>query len=94
MKFFIFCSFLFLAACRTHPVLPTTGDIKVSREDAGKDCKDLGSIEGRSNKIKASQEEVLEDLKKEAVRKGANFVKVETMGAMNSSIRGQAYFCN
>lgn len=81
-------------SCSSHPVLPKTSDIKVSRNEADKDCKHLGAIEGRSYKMKATEEELLEDLKKEAISKGANFVKVETLGAQGGSIRGQAYFCN
>lgn len=83
-----------LLSCSSHPVLPKTSDIKVSRDDADKNCKYLGAIEGRSYKLKATEEEILEDLQKEAVNKGANFVKVETMGAHGGSIRGQAYYCD
>lgn len=94
IKYFMFIMLaLILSSCGSHPVLPTTKDITVSREAADKDCRDLGMIEGRSTKINATSEEVLEDLKKESVRKGANYVKVETMGAMNSALRGRAYFC-
>lgn len=97
-------SFMFIAtsiaaatlwtSCSSHPVLPKTSDIKVSRDDAKESCKHLGAIEGRSYKVKATEEEILEDLKKEAISKGANFVKVETIGAHGGSIRGQAYYCN
>jgi hypothetical protein len=85
---------LFIAACSSHPVLPTSSDIKVSRDEPSSNCKSLGAIEGRSTKIKPTPEEVLEDLKEDAVRKGANFVKIETMGAHGGAIRGQGYFCN
>lgn len=84
---------LLLTACSSHPVLPTAKDITVSRDAAAAGCENLGAITGRSQKINPTQEEVLEDLKAEAVRKGANFVKIETMGNMSSSIRGTAYFC-
>lgn len=79
--------------CGSHPVLAEKSDIKVSRETPDSDCKSLGPIEGRSIKINATNEEALDDLKAEAVRKGSNYVKVETFGAHGGSIRGEAYFC-
>lgn len=84
---------VFLLSCSSHPVLPEAKDIQVRREDAKANCKSLGAIEGRSTSSKGNAEEALEDLKKDAVRKGANYVKIETMGAQGTAIRGLAYFC-
>ena len=83
-----------LASCGSHPVLPENKDIKVSRETPSDKCKNLGSIEGRSNKINAKADEALEDLKTEAIKRGANFVKIETIGAQAAAVRGVAYFCD
>ncbi len=84
----------FVVACSSHPVLPTTQDVKVSRENPAKKCRELGPVEGRVSSSKGTQEEALEDLKTEAIRKGANFVKIEMMGAQGQSIRGTAYVCD
>lgn len=85
---------LVLSACSSHPVLPQKDDIKVSRDNPSDKCKNLGPIEGRSTKVNAKPEDALDDLKSEAVRKGADYVRIETMGAQASSIRGTAFFCN
>ncbi len=85
---------LFIFACSSHPVLPKKSDIKVTRENPSDKCKNLGPIEGRSLKVAARPEDALEDLKSEAIKKGADYVKIETMGAQSSVIRGTAYFCN
>lgn len=90
---FVFVLSVFLFACSSHPVLPKASDIKVSRDEAAKDCKSFGSIEGRTTNVKGTAEDVLEDLKQEAVKKGANFVKIETQGAQGTAIRGQAFYC-
>lgn len=82
------------SACSSHPVLPEKDDIKVSRDNPSDKCKNLGSIEGRSTKMNAKPEDALEDLKSEAIRKGADYVRIETMGAQSSTIRGTAFFCN
>lgn len=85
-------TFIFVA-CSSRPVLPEKSDVKVSRETPSEKCKNLGSVEGRSSKINAKYEETLEDLKADAVRKGADYVRIETMGT-HSSIRGTAFICN
>lgn len=84
---------LTLTACSSHPVLPQKTDIKITREEPSKDCENLGAIVGRSHSIHATPEEALEDLKVEAIQKGANVVKVETMGAQSAAIKGTAYYC-
>lgn len=90
---FIFL-FLILSACSsTMPVLPKTSDVKVSRELPSGDCTAFGEIVGRSLSVKPDKEAMLEDLKEEAIKKGANYVMVETLGAQGSSIKGQAYNC-
>jgi hypothetical protein len=91
----IMFSYLFLIiSCSSHPVLPTLSDIKVSRENPGKGCEELGFIEGRVNDSKGTTEQAIENLKEEAIKKGANFVKMETIGALGTSVRGQAYYCH
>jgi len=80
--------------CSSHPVLPEKSDIKVSRDNPSDKCKNLGAIEGRSRKVNAKPEDALEDLKEEAVRKGADYVRIETIGAQSATIRGTAFFCN
>ena len=92
MKFLI--PILFLFGCSSKmPVLPETSDVKVSREVPADNCENLGPIEGRSTSINEDKTAMLEDLKMEAIKKGANFVKVETLGAQGSAIRGIAYLC-
>jgi len=85
---------LIFSACSSHPVLPEKGDIKVTRDNPSDKCKNLGPIEGRSTKVNAKPEDALDDLKSEAIRKGADYVRIETMGAQSASIRGTAFFCN
>lgn len=84
---------ILFAGCGTHPVLPETKDIKVSREAPKANCKSLGFIEGRVNRVNAKTEEAIEDMKQEAIRKGANYVKMETIGALGGSVRGEAFYC-
>lgn len=85
---------LILAGCSSAmPVLPKTSDVKVSRELPSGDCNSLGEVVGRSVSVKPDNEAMLEDLKEEAIKKGANHVMVETLGAQGSVIKGQAYNC-
>lgn len=79
--------------CSSHPVLPQTKDIEVSRDEAGKDCREIGPVTGRVATLTGTTEDALEDMKKEAVKMGANYVKMETLGAQGQSVRGTAYLC-
>jgi hypothetical protein len=73
--------------------LPDKENVKVSREDADKDCKELGKVEGRSISTKPTNEEVLKDLRQEAANKGANYVKVSQYSGTAGSVTGEAYLC-
>jgi PBP1b-binding outer membrane lipoprotein LpoB len=86
-------SVLFLAGCASKPILEKE-DIKVTRDKPSESCQDLGAIEGRVTSLKGTIEQAMEDLKSEAVKKGADFVQVETIGAQSSIVRGRAYNCN
>jgi hypothetical protein len=95
MKSLLMISFLVLfAACSSHPIKPEADNVKVSRDEADKDCKELGDVEGRVKNVKGTFEEALEDLKLDAARKGANYVHIQQSGAMGQSVRGAAYFCD
>lgn len=82
----------FLAACASKPLLEKD-DIKVTRDAADPKCQNLGPIEGRTITIKGTQNEAMENLKEEAMKKGANFVQTEVVGAQGKVIRGTAFRC-
>ncbi len=82
-----------LAACASRSVLSDSKEVKVSRDAADKDCKEIGTITGRTASAKGTQEEALEDLKKEAANKGANYVVVKEYSAYGTSVTGVAYEC-
>ena len=91
LLFFIFLGF---AACTSAPpVKPESSNVKVSREAADEDCKEIGNVEGRNSSTKGTFEEALEDLKKDAALKGANYVQIRQTGAMGTSVKGKAYLC-
>ena len=82
-----------LAGCGSHPIKPEGENVKISRSDASSDCKEIGSVEGRNQSAKGTFETALEDLKLDAARQGANFVKIEQTSGTGTAVRGTAYFC-
>lgn len=84
---------LFLAGCASKPILEKE-DIKITRDEPSKSCKSIGPIEGRVSSIKGTLEQAMEALKLEAVKKGADFVKMETVGAQGQVVRGEAFRCD
>ena len=84
---------LALAGCASKPILPTEKDIKVSREEPSGKCKAMGELTGRTATVKGTREQALEDLKREAANKGANYVMVKQMSDYGTAITGLAYDC-
>ncbi len=87
----IFGSLMF--GCSSQPIIPDAKNVKVSREDADSDCKDLGPVQGSVTTVKGTIEQALEDMKLDAARKGANYVRMQATSAMGSSVSGTAYMC-
>ncbi len=82
-----------MAACASRSVLPEVKEVKVSREAADKDCREIGMITGSTPSVKGTQEDALADLKKEAANKGANYVVVKQYSAYGTAVTGIAYEC-
>lgn len=84
---------LYIGGCSSQPVIPEAKNVKVSRDDADKDCVSLGPVQGSVSTVKGTIEQALEDMKLDAARKGANYVRMETTSALGSSVAGTAYKC-
>ncbi len=79
--------------CSSRSVLPDADEVKVSRENPSETCKEIGKVTGSSTSAKASREQVLEDLKREAANKGANYVVVKQYSDYGTAVTGIAYEC-
>ena len=79
--------------CSSHPVVPDKDAIKISRDDADKDCQELGPVQGSTSTHKGTVEQAIEDMKMDAARKGANYVRVQATSAIGTSVSGTAYKC-
>ncbi|MCM2281310.1 MAG: DUF4156 domain-containing protein [Bdellovibrionaceae bacterium] len=82
-----------LAGCSSHPVVPDKEAVKVSRDDADKDCRELGPVQGSVTTTKGTVEQAIDDMKLDAARKGANYVRMQATSAMGTSVSGTAYIC-
>lgn len=82
-----------LSACSSVPVLPEDIKVKASREPADEDCKEMGPVKGSTLTSQGSSQEALEDMKKDAALKGANYVVVGSYSAAGTSVSGVAYQC-
>lgn len=84
---------IFLQACSTMSNLPEQDNLKVSREEPSKDCKMISKLEGRSQSVKGTTEDALNDLKQEAANKGANYLVVKQYSSTGTAVTGLAYKC-
>ncbi len=83
----------FLISCASRSVMPEVKEVKVSREAADKDCREIGVITGSVSSAKGTREQALEDLKHEAANKGANYVMVKEYSTYGTSVTGVAFEC-
>lgn len=84
---------VFLASCSHMSNLPDEDNVTISREDAKANCTFLGKLEGRSLSKVPKPEDALNDLKMEAVNKGANYLTVKEYSANRTAVTGLAYKC-
>jgi hypothetical protein len=84
---------LALTACSSKPVIPSAGDVKVSREEAGPKCKEIGKLTGTTMTAQGTKEQALDDLKREVATKGGNYVVVKQFSDYGTAVTGIAYDC-
>lgn len=82
-----------LGACSHQPLVPEGKNVTARREDPAPTCENLGAVEGRNRDLKGDVEKAIEDLKNEAAKKGANYVRVEATSGYGNSVRGTAFRC-
>jgi len=82
-----------LISCASRSVLPEVKEVKVSREAPDSSCSEIGKITGKSPSLKGTREQALEDLKREAANKGANYVQVKQYSDIGTAVTGVAYEC-
>lgn len=82
-----------MAACSSKPVIPMADSVKVSRDPAGSRCREIGPVRGTTLSVRGNAKEVLEDMKKDAAQKGANYVVVQQYSGQETAVTGIAYDC-
>lgn len=82
-----------LMGCQSRSVLPEIKEVKVSREPADKNCRESGLLTGTTTSAKGTAPQAMEDLKREAANKGANYVMIKEYSSYGTSVTGVAYEC-
>ena len=91
--FVLAVSFVIVSGCSSTPIVPAAKNVKVSRDDADKDCQEIGTVQGSVQTKSGTIEQAIEDMKLDAARKGANYVRMETTSSYGNSSQGTAYYC-
>lgn len=82
-----------IGACSSQPIIPEAKNIKLSRENPDSDCVEIGKVQGSVSTNKGTIEQAIEDMKLDAARKGATYVRMESTSALGTSVSGTAYQC-
>ena len=84
-----------LSACAHHRnIIPDAKDVEVRREaPEARKCKLVGDVSGRTASVTGTREDALEDLKKDAINRGGNYVQLGEWSAYGTGVTGTAYSC-
>ncbi len=82
-----------LTACSSQPIIPEAKNIKLARENPSKDCVEIGRVQGAVKSVHGTIEQAIEDMKLDAARKGANYVRMEATSGYGTSVAGTAFQC-
>lgn len=85
--------FLLVAGCASRSIKPAPDQVQISRELPGSKCKEIGVITGTTKTAQGTQDEAVDDLKKEAADKGANYVMVKQFSSYGTMVTGRAFEC-
>ena len=94
MKSFSLLIMLGLVGCAGGEIRPDKIEVKVGRKVPEEDCRQIGPVSGSVTKISGTAAEALENMKKDAARKGGNFILYESASATGTAMKGIAYSCN
>lgn len=81
------------AGCASKPIIPEAKNVKVARENPSSKCVEIGPVQGSVKTNKGKIEDAIEDMRLDAARKGANYVRMETTSAIGTSTMGTAFDC-
>jgi hypothetical protein len=81
------------AGCASKPLVPEAKNVRITREEPRSDCREIGSVQGSVATARGTVEEAIQDMRLDAARKGANFVRMQATSAIGTSVSGTAYDC-
>ena len=82
-----------VAGCSSKPIIPEAKNVKVARENPSGRCRELGPVQGSVSTVHGTIEQAIEDMRLDAARKGANYVRMESTSAIGTSASGTAFDC-
>ena len=93
MNYALIALIALLTACGSRSIKPDVNEVKLSREKPKAKCKSLGGISGTTVTAKGTQDEAIEDLKRDAANKGANYIYVQQFSSYGTTVTGEAFEC-
>lgn len=84
---------LSFTGCSHESLTPQSSDVKASKEAPPADCKEISKVTGTTRTAHETAADALEDLKKDASNRGANYVQIEQYSDYGTSVTGRAFRC-
>lgn len=86
------CSLIWVG-CSSQPIVPEAKNVKLTHDQPAKDCREIGPVQGSVKSTRGTIEQAIEDMKLDAARKGANFIRMGAVSAIGTSASGTAFQC-
>ena len=93
MRFLFLLGAGFLFACASESLTPDTEQLKMGKDAPDVSCKSLGRVSGKTMSTRGTSQEALNDMKKDAARLSANYVKIEEYSGTGTAVTGEAFRC-
>ena len=93
MKKLLVSAFFLVGACSSQSLTPQTSDVKASQEAPPSNCVEVSKVTGSTSSAKGTPDDALDDLKKDAANRGANYVKIGEYSSYGTAVTGTAYKC-
>jgi hypothetical protein len=82
-----------VSGCSHEAMTPDENALTVSKDNPPAKCVEIGPVMGTTQTVGQGSEVALQDLKREASKRSANYLKVGSYSGYGGSVNGTAYRC-
>lgn len=94
MRCLAWLGLLTIISCASPSLTPKSEEVEASRKAPKSSCEEVSRVSGNTTSAKGTAADALEDMKREAAMKGANYVQIGEYSGTGTSVTGLAFKCH